>query len=155
MAEKQQQQQQVARRAPRWMEPFGRSPFRDIWFNRFFEDFPRLISFQEEEWVPRIDFFEKEGKYCLTAELPGMKKDDIDINIDGDMITISGRKQSKREEKEADFYVCESQSGFFSRSLRMPSEVDEKKIDASYKDGILNVTMSPSEEKKRRKIEIH
>lgn len=70
------------------------------------------------------------------------------------MITVSGKRESEREEKEANYYFKESTCGSCSRSLRLPTDVDEKSVEATFKDGVLNVVMKPKEREKPRKIEI-
>lgn len=108
----------------------------------------------QEEWSPNVNFYDKNGKYHLTAEIPGIKKDDISIDIDGKMVTISGKKESEKEEEGADFSVKESEYGYFSRSLQMPTEVEEEKIEAKYRDGVLEVIMPHKKDAKKRKIAI-
>lgn len=103
---------------------------------------------------PSFDFYEKDGHYHLTADLPGVNKDDISIDIDGNVLTVSGKKSSEREETEADYYLKETSYGSFSRSLRLPAEVDEEDVDATYKDGVLKVVMKPKDGAKARKIQI-
>ncbi|MCG6879082.1 MAG: Hsp20/alpha crystallin family protein [Deltaproteobacteria bacterium] len=88
------------------------------------------------------------------ASLPGVKKEDINIDIHDNVLTISGKKESEREEKEANYYLKESSYGSFSRSVRLPGEVEEEDVDASYKDGVLKVVMKAKEGTGRRKIEI-
>jgi len=79
---------------------------------------------------------------------------DISIDIDGNVLTVSGKKSSEREENEADHYLKETSYGSFSRSLRLPAEVDEEEVDATYKDCVLEIVMKPKEGAKVRKIEI-
>jgi len=138
-------------RRPLWMTPFGREPMGDIWSDRLWPEWPR---WQGEEYSPSFDLFEKDGKYHLKAEFPGIKKDDINISIDRDMVTITGRKETAREEEGTNYYLKEARSGSFSRSFQLPGEVDEDKVDANLKDGVLDVEMTLKEGTKRRKIEI-
>jgi HSP20 family protein len=133
------------------MTPFGEEPFGDIRFDRWFPEWPRMRG---EEYVPTFNFYEKEGKYYLTAELPGVSKDDISVNIDNNVLTITGKKESEREEEEANYYLKESSFGSFSRSIRLPAEVEEDKVEATFKDGVLKLVMPHKEEAKARKIDI-
>jgi HSP20 family protein len=137
---------------PWWMTTFGREPLGDVFFDRLYPDWRRDSG---EEVTTSIDFSEKDGKYYLTAELPGIEKEDISITIEDGYVTLSGRKEEKKEEKGSDFYLKETRSGSFSRSFRLPGKVDEDKVDASYKNGVLTVEMPHEEEDKTKKIEIH
>ncbi|WP_161626679.1 Hsp20/alpha crystallin family protein [Desulfatiglans anilini] len=107
-----------------------------------------------EEWTPSVDLSEKEGKYLLKAELPGMTKDDISVTYEDGVVTITGKKESKKEEEGADYYVRESRYGSFTRSFRLPTGIDESKVDAQFKDGVLTVAMPKKEGEKSRKIDI-
>jgi HSP20 family protein len=133
------------------MTPFGREPMGDLWSDRLWPEWPR---WEGEEYRPSFDLFEKDGKYHLKAELPGIKKDDISISIDGDRVTITGKNESAREEEGSNYYLKEARSGSFSRSFQLPGEVDEGKVDANLKDGVLNVEMPLKETPKSRKVEI-
>ena len=137
---------------PSWMMPFGAEGWGDVFFDRLWQEWHRDMG---EEWTPSLDFVEKDGEYHLTAELPGINKDDINVSFDNGIITISGKKGSKKETDGANYHLMETRYGSFSRSLRLPGEVDEEKVDATYKDGILTITMPKSEETKRKKIEVH
>jgi HSP20 family protein len=135
-------------RRPSWLTPFG----SELFFDRFWPEWRTEIG---EEWSPAINFSEKDGKYYLTADIPGMKKEDISVSVENGYLTVSGRKEETKEEKEANYYMKETLHGSFSRSLRLPEEVDEAKIEAFYKDGVLSVTIEKSEKSGTRKIEIH
>jgi HSP20 family protein len=94
-----------------------------------------------EEWVPVVNFYEEEGNYKLEAEIPGVDKDDISVTIDKNVMTVNGKKESKVEEKKANYYLLESWYGSFSKSLRLPGEVDEGKVQASFQNGVLKLTL--------------
>ena len=78
---------------PSWMTPFGHEGFGDVFFDRLWPEWRRDMG---EEWSPTVNFFEKEGKYYLTVEVPGMKKDDISVSFDNGCVTISGKKESEK-----------------------------------------------------------
>ncbi len=137
---------------PWWMTPFGREPIGDVFFDRLWPEWRRDYG---EEITPSVDFSEKDGKYYLTAELAGINKEDISITIENDFVTISGKKEGKKEEKGSDYYLKETRYGSFSRSFRLPGKVVEEKVDATYKDGVLTVVMPYEEEAGTKKIEIH
>lgn len=137
---------------PSWMTPFGHEGWGDVFFDRLWPEWRRDIG---EEWTPDVDFSEKDGKYYLTAEIPGLTKEDISVTFDNGYVTISGKKESNKEEKGADYYVKETRYGSFSRSFRLPGKVDEEKVDATYKDGVLTVSMPHKEDTKAKKIKVH
>ena len=100
----------------RWFEDAFRRPFfAPTWMPRM--KFPEL-----GEMTPSVDIFEEGGDVVLKAELPGMKKDDIDVNIAGDTITISGEKKTEEKVERKDFYRLERSFGSFTRKLRLPAE---------------------------------
>ena len=137
---------------PWWMTPFGREPMGDVFFDRLW---PEHLRDEGEEVRPSVDFTEKDGKYYLTAELPGIDKENINVTVEDGYVTLSGKKEEKKEEKGSDYYLKETRYGSFSRSFRLPGKVAEDKIDATYKDGVLTVEMPHEEEAETKKIEIH
>lgn len=139
-------------RRPWWMTPFGREPVGDVFFDRLWPEWQRDWG---EEITPSVDFSEKDGKYYLTAEIPGLNKEDISITIDNGYVTISGKKEDKKEEKASDYYIKETRHGSFSRSFRLDRKVAEEKVDATYKDGVLTVVLPHEKEAETKKIKIH
>jgi HSP20 family protein len=131
-------------------------PFREGWddfWDRFFSDFAFARGGQTE-WMPDIDVSETDSQIKVRAELAGMDAKDIDVNVTGDLLTIRGHKKEE-EEKEGEHYYCrERYSGQFQRSLRLPSLVKADRVDASFKNGVLNVTLAKTEESKPKKIKI-
>ena len=123
---------------PSWMTPYGGEGMGDVFFDRLWPEWRRDMG---EEWTPSVNFFEKDGNYHITAEVPGMTKDDISVSIHEGLVSISGKKETTKEEKEANYYMKETRYGSFSRSFRLPGEVDETKVDATYRDGVLTVIM--------------
>jgi HSP20 family protein len=114
----------------------------------------RRIPTMEMGWAPAIDVFEKEDKFVVKAELPGMKEEDIDISIVGDTLTIKGERKAESEVKEDDYYYCERSYGSFSRSIAIPSNVDAQKIEANYEDGVLEVSLPKTSKVKPKKISV-
>ena len=108
----------------------------------------------ERGWAPALDVFEKEDRYVVKAELPGMKEEDVDVSVIGDTLTIKGERKAESEVKEEDYYCCERSYGSFSRSVALPSNIDAKKIEASYEDGVLEVTLPKAPEVKPKKISV-
>jgi len=128
--------------------------FGDIFSRPFLPSVWRRIPTVEMGWAPAIEVFEKEDKFVVKAELPGMKEEDIDISVLGDTLTIKGERKAESEVKEEDYYCCERSYGSFSRSIAVPSNVDAKKIEASYEDGVLEVSLPKAPEVKPKKISV-
>ncbi len=108
------------------------------------------------EWAPAIDVVTEDGNLVLTAELPGVKQDDVDITLHEGVLTISGERKTEQEEERGGYYVRERRYGPFSRSLSVPEGVDESKIHARYENGVLEVTVEGAavvQEPKRIQIE--
>jgi HSP20 family protein len=109
---------------------------------------------RDETLSPRLDFSEKEGAYYITAELPGIKKEDITVCINGGYVTVSGKKRQKSADGDADYFMRETKSGTFSRRIRLPGKVDEHKADAAYQDGVLTVVIPKKKDPTFLKVEI-
>ena len=105
-------------------------------------------------WSPNVDIYKEGENYILKSELPGITKDDIDITIQDNLVTIKGSKKEEKEVKEDDFYHCERRFGSFQRSFELPSPIDKKNVKASYKDGVLEVILPVAEEAKPKQIKI-
>ena len=126
----------------------------------FFRPFPDIESFWRRELgfnvTPAMDIVEKDGAFEVTAELPGIDVKDIDVQLADGMLTIKGEKQEVKEEKTKGRYVSERRYGSFRRTLQVPGSVDAEKIDASYKSGVLTITLpkSPEAQKKEKTIPV-
>jgi len=136
----------------RELEETGRR-FEEI-FSRPFLPTWRRLPLEEKGWAPAIDVFEKEDKFVVKAELPGMNEEEIDVSVVGDTLTIKGERKAETEVKEEDYHCCERSYGSFSRSIAIPSNVDAKKIEAGYEDGVLEVSLPKALEVKPKKISI-
>jgi len=117
-------------------------------------DFPAFRSEVDSDFVPRVNIKEDKDNVRLSFELPGMKKDDIKVSIKDNMMTVSGRRESKKEEKDEKYIRTEIRSGSFCRSFTLPDTINTEKISADYKDGILEVALAKLEEVKPRQIEV-
>ena len=123
-------------------------------FNHFF-DLPRESNADYlGAWNPAVDIFDKGGEVVIHAELPGIKKEDIDVRVENNVLTIRGKKERKEEAKEEGYYRTERSYGSFSRSFSLASSVDVTKIGAEYKDGVLTLSLPKSEEAKPRQIDV-
>lgn len=141
--------------------------------DRLFEDFDRdfwrfparrsmfdMAPFWRRElgWggAPAVDIVEKDNAYEIKAEMPGMDEKDIEIKLAAGTLTIKGEKQEEKEEKKKDYYLRERHFGAFERSFAVPEGVDADKIDASFKKGVLTVTLpkKPEAQKAAKRIEV-
>jgi len=126
--------------------------------NRLFDDFfgrlPMRTEGMERMWAPNVDVSETKDNIIVTAEIPGMTKDDIKVTFNENTLTLSGEKKQEKEEKDADYHRIERSYGSFTRSFDLPTTVQFDKIKANYKDGVLQVTMPKSEEVKPKEIPI-
>ncbi|MEP6821748.1 MAG: Hsp20/alpha crystallin family protein [Chthoniobacterales bacterium] len=105
-------------------------------------------------WTPALDLYQTTDDVVAVLELPGMKKDDIEISLHDGMLTISGERKDESAEAGKDDGRTERFVGKFRRSITMPTRVDSSKVNASYKDGILTVTLPKAEEVKAKQIQI-
>jgi len=105
-------------------------------------------------WLPAVDFFEDKDNFIVKAELPGMKKEEIEIALHDGVLTLSGER--KADEKYESAQTCRSERflGRFQRTLSLPAAVEADKVQATYKDGILTVTLPKAEEAKPKQIEV-
>jgi HSP20 family protein len=129
-------------------------PERDF-FDRFFGDFtlPRLMS-EDTEWVPAFDVSETDNELTIKADVPGMDKEDLNITVSDGILTIKGEKKHEKKEENKHYHCVERRYGSFSRTMRLPTEVEAEKVDATYKDGVLSITLPKSEVVEPKKIEI-
>lgn len=140
----------------RW-DPFGRE-FAGLAsrLNRAFD--PRFWDDEEQEsqgrWNPPVDIYEDEDNIVLKAELPGLKKDEIDVHVEKNLLTLNGERKREKETKENGYYRSERAYGNFSRSFTLPTTVDASKIAATYTDGLLTLTLPKVEQAKPRQIEV-
>ena len=105
-------------------------------------------------WAPALDLYEDKDSLVLRAEIPGIKKEDIDISIHDNVISVSGERRNEKKYEASQTSREERFFGRFTRSLKLPKQVDTSKVKASYKDGVLTVTLPKAEEAKPRQIEI-
>jgi HSP20 family protein len=105
-------------------------------------------------WTPRLDVYEDKDNVYVKAELPGMKREEIEISLHDGTLSISGERKIESEREGADLYRSERFFGRFQRSVSLPTPVAVDKVNAQYKDGILTIALPKSEEAKPRKIEV-
>lgn len=128
---------------------FQRRFFTPTWMPRF--RFPEFTDISTS-----IDMFEEGNDLVIKAELPGIKKEEISIDLAGDILTLSGEKRSEERTERKDYYRVERSFGSFSRKLQLPVEIQADKVHAAFKDGVLEIRMpkSESEKQKVRKISV-
>jgi len=132
---------------------------RRIWdemdrlFSGFFERWPELGE-REVGFAPAIDVSETESEVQITAEVPGIEPKDISIKVQDDTLIISGEKKREKEEKGRTYHRVERCYGRFERAIRLPSEVEADKAKASYKNGVLTITIPKSEKVKPKEIKV-
>ena len=136
------------------------------WMERFMDDFwrrPFPSLFGRDRWlpirplsirIPALDVYEEKDSVVVKAEIPGMKKEDVEVNLAGETLTIKGEKKEDKEVKEDDYYRRERSYGSFLRSVGLPCEVKSDEIKASFKDGVLEIRMPKTEEAKKKSISV-
>lgn len=116
-------------------------------------DLPVVFS-GREEWAPAIDVSETQTAYIVKAELPGMDKEAIDIAITDGVLTVSGEKKVETKEEKENYILTESRYGKFSRSFALPSDASSEKVDATFTNGVLTISVPKSEAAKPKKITV-
>jgi len=139
--------------------PLARLGLWDNDFDRLFQGFMSPMRWVEEargeDLFPAMDVKEREGEYVVVADIPGAKKEDIDVTLENGILTISAETKSETEEKEGERLLRrERRYGNYVRSLRLGTQIDEKNVKANYKDGVLELILPKAEEVKPKKIAV-
>ena len=126
--------------------------------NRFFDDFGRRTDddvMSRGDWMPAVDIYQSDAnEVVLKAELPGLEREDIDVKVENNTLTIKGERRQDVEVKKEHFHRVERSYGAFSRSFSLPSTIDSGKVRAEYRDGVLTVSLPLREESKPRQIQV-
>ena len=126
--------------------------------NRMFDSAFRFDTRNEDSvfhaWTPAVDFAERDDQFVVKAELPGVNKDDVKITLENNILTIHGEKKQEKEIKKENYHHVERSYGSFERSFTLPTSVKSDKIDAVYKDGVLQIALPKSEDAKPKQIEV-
>ena len=125
--------------------------------NRMFDGFFRGTNDEDytiSTWMPAVDIAEHDDEYLVKVELPGVNKDEVKLTLENNILTIRGEKKQEKETKRENYHRVERSYGSFQRSFTLPAAVKSDKIDASYKDGILTVSLPKAEEAKPKQIEV-
>jgi HSP20 family protein len=114
------------------------------------------MGFNSNVFTPRVDVTEDNENLYVTAEVPGVEKNDVKVSVVGDVLTISGEKKTEQRDEKKNYYRIERTQGSFSRSFTLPAEITVDKISADFKNGVLNITLPKTEEAKvvEKQIEI-
>jgi HSP20 family protein len=127
--------------------------------NRLFDDAGRGTYRGDEPastttWSPAVDIFETDGEIVVKAEVPGMDRKDISLHLENNVLTLKGERRFEKEAKEENYHRIERSYGGFSRAFSIPAMVDEDKIRADYKDGVLKIALPKKEQAKPKQIRI-
>ena len=148
----------------RW-RPFGalmeRDPFRDIQteMNRLFDNFLGLPTATapgtgSRVWMPVVDMYETNDDLVLNFELPGVREKDISLSITGDVLTVKGERQFDQQLNDDNYVHAERAYGKFERSIRLPMPMQAERVRATYRDGVLEVSLPKAEEVRPKEIKI-
>ena len=129
--------------------------FGDLFDSFFYPAFRHEDLETDWNWNPVVDIYEEEGKYVIKAEIPGVDKKDITIDVKDRVLTLKGERSSDNEVKDGKYYRRERCHGKFERAFTLPADVDTDKIDASFKEGVLNLEIPKPEDRKPKQITVH
>ena len=122
-----------------------------------FQDFMTLgqrLGRDAVGWAPPVDIFEKQDQLVIRAEVPGIKKEDMDVRIENGVLTLHGERKHEADVAEGNAHLMERSYGSFTRSFSLPTTVDAAKIVATYKDGVLEVVVPKAEAAKSKRVQI-
>ena len=121
--------------------------------DRWFEDFP-VVSLPKFGWDMAIDLYEEKDNIIAKMNLPGIDPEKVNVSVENDILRVSGSREEEKEQKEKHYYSKEIRHGSFERAIRLPKGVDNKKIDAEYKNGILHITMPTIPKEKETAVKV-
>jgi HSP20 family protein len=123
-------------------------------FNTFFDTPTSGDGAPARRWVPAMDLVEHDDHFVLTADLPGVTQEDVSIEVQADVLTISGERKTSQESSGTGYYRLERSTGAFSRTLTLPEGVDPEAVEASFANGVLEVRIPKPEQRKPRRVSI-
>lgn len=141
----------IVRRTDSSLDPFFASPlalFEDV-VNRFFNE-----PASARPWYPAVDIAENENEVVLTADIPGVKMDDIEVKVENGTLSISGSREFQKQAQKGGYHRIERSYGSFRRSFTLPESVDTDKVEANYEDGVLKVVLPKKEVAKPKTVRI-
>jgi HSP20 family molecular chaperone IbpA len=107
-----------------------------------------------DEWVPDTDVFDRDGKLVVRADLPGIKRQDLEVRVEGETLIVSGHREGEKEIQEKDYHYSERRTGAFTRTVVLPDGFSPDAINATYEDGVLEVTIPTPATAESRRVEI-
>lgn len=143
----------------RWFDPFKDLSVMQERMNRLFEDTYSRFRGKDEilkkgVWSPSMDIYETEEKIIVNAELPGVDKESITLEVKDGVLAIRGERKFEKDVKEENYHLMEREYGTFARSFSLPATIDQDKVSASYRDGILEIILPKKDEVKPKHIKI-
>ncbi|HEX3250866.1 MAG TPA: Hsp20/alpha crystallin family protein [Pyrinomonadaceae bacterium] len=168
MKNEKKEKMELAPKTPETANPFGVmrrftkdmerlfNDFEEFRFPNFFKDFAlSRMEFDRVEWVPRIEVLQRNGQFMVRADLPGLTKDDVTVELMDNVLTLSGERKEEKEEKGEGFYRSERSYGSFYRQIPLPEGAKTEDATATFRNGVLEITMTaPKAETSTRKLEI-
>jgi HSP20 family protein len=140
------------------MESFFEQYFGRPWFRPFRRDLPAWdeLSKAFEGRIPNVDVIDREKEVIVRAEIPGVKKEDLEVSLCDNRLTVKGStRHEETKEEEGEYYRRELSRGSFSRMITLPSDIDTEKARAEFKDGVLEMTLPKQKPSKRHRIRVH
>lgn len=144
-------------RPARALSPFeGMDRMFDRWFENFFQ--PGGLRPYRMDWpetrIPKVDVIDRDDEVVMRAEVPGATKDDLDVSVSDNMVTIKGQTRREEKEERGDYYRREISQGAFARTIALPDNVDSGRAKAKFSDGVLELTLPKLEKSKRHTVKI-
>ncbi len=143
----------------RWMDPFKDLATIQERMNQIFEDALSRSRGREEGlrtgmWMPAVDIYEKNDSIVVKAELPGVDRNQISVEVKDGVLTLKGERKFEKEVKEENYHRIERSYGSFQRSFSLPVSVDQEKVKANYRDGVLEIELPKREAAKPKQIQV-
>lgn len=146
-----------------WKEHFSSSPFKEMsnFQNRIDRMMNELLELKGQspssimDFSPSSEITEEENQYLLKVDLPGVKKEDVKVEVSGDTMTIKAERKTEKEEKSKKRFLSEISYGSYVRSFSLPQSIDEKKVDAKFENGVLQIAIPKTETSKSKQISVH
>lgn len=146
---------QITRRRTRMPDPFfDENGLMDAFFRRMQTPSATPLTGEDRGWRPAVELTDRGDAFVLTAELPGVKRDDIEVDLEENVLTLRGSKEQEEEEKNERYFAWERSYGSFERSFTLPRSVIPEKIEAEFADGVLTVHLPKKKEARGRSIEV-
>jgi HSP20 family protein len=144
----------------RWYDPFREFAVIQDRMNRLFEEtFPRTRGREDVltkgVWSPSMDIYETDEQVVVSAELAGVDRDSVNIDVKDGILTIKGERKYQKEDEKEYFHLMEREYGSFQRSFSLPSKVDQEKVTATFRDGVLEINLPKKDEVKPKQIDIN